>query len=248
MFITQYTQKSSQTHFLKIVKKNANHIHFFTPNKILHIILKLYSIINQINTSTNFAVHANFRLLYLMRDSNKIFIFNSHTFFKKWTNIYTFLFNLFYYKTTPIVFGSIFFKKEILSFNWISHLFKLSTWRLFSIFFIFKLTVHNRRLKTFYLQLRRKKINFALITDVEYHYKTIFYLKKTRWFTSALIPFNINPWYVMFALPILKNNFYAQFFFIKFLFFVKKTALYNYYQILQKFWTLTSISTQLLKV
>lgn len=174
--------------------------------------------------------------MYLVKNKDKYFIFNPQSFLKKWHNIYTFVFNVFYYKSAPVMFGSNFFKKEVLAFNWLLHVFKSSTWRLFSLFFTFKLTAHNRYLKPFYVQLRRKKINLALITDIEYHYKTIFYLKKSRWFVIALVSYNINPWIANYSMPIFKNNFFIQFFFIKFLFFLKKNALHCYYLSVQKFW------------
>ena len=174
---------------------------------------KLFFLINYISTSSNFSPHANFRLLGLLKFQDKSLIFLPKKFFFFWSEAISLFTNLFYFRKLPLIYSSKFFKKETLSLNWNLHKFSLSTWKYVSNFFTFYTTIYNKHLSKFFKKLKLLKFSFALIVDIEYHFKFLYYFHKFKWYLVALIPMHINPWIVNIALPVVSSNFFVQLFF-----------------------------------
>lgn len=209
---------------------------FSLPKKTLHQTLHLFFVVNQNSDFQQFKPHANFRLFFLQQLPDRQFLFKPAVFMRKWQNIYAFLYNSFYYNHTPLVFSSKFFKKETLSLNWFFHPLSLRAWRYSSFFFTFLITIYSRKLGFFYKKLKHRGVAYALIVDLEYHFKTLFYLRRNNWFTLALVPLNLNPWAVSLAVPIGSNDLFVQFFFFKFLIFARKESLLNQFLLFKKLW------------
>lgn len=208
----------------------------FTLENSLKYTLNLFFMINQTSAFQKYKPHAQFRLFYLYAQRDKQFIFSAPKFFKKWQNLYSLLYNIFYFNHLPLVFGSKFFKKETLSLNWFFNLINLDTWRYASFFFTFYISIYTRKINFFFKRLKEKKLSFALITDLEYHFKLLFYLRKNKWFTLALVPSNINPWSVSIALPVYKNDFFVQFFFYKLLLVIRKQSIFDNFNVSNQLW------------
>lgn len=76
-------------------------------------------------------------------------------------------------------------------------------------------------------------IKFLILIDCFYHFKNIYYFKKHNFFTLGLVTNSLNPLLVDFFIPILINNFFIHFFFIKFYLLTYKSVLfdkYNFYK------------------
>jgi hypothetical protein len=230
------TPSSQLLKFPDFHTQSKAHHQIINSRQTIHHIINLFFLINQSSDFQRYKPHANYRLMYLYLRTDKVFIFSPKRFFHKWQNIYSFLYNVFYFNHLPLVFGSKFFKKEIHSLNWYLNEFTLDSWRYASFFLTFYISIYNRKLNFFFKQLRDQKFAFALITDLEYHFKMLFYLRKLKWFTLALVPSNLNPWSVSVSLPIFKNDFYAQFFFIKLLVLIRKQALLAQHKICKAVW------------
>ena len=214
------------------------------PQQTFSFYLNLFILVNRTSNFSATQPHANYRLFYLHSEPGRVSILNPTQFFRKWSNSYEFLFNAFYFQFEPFIFSSKFFKKETLALNWSSHLMDITTWRYTSFFFTFFITVFTRKLQFFYKYFQRPSATFALITDLEYHFKTLFYLKRHRWFTLALVPINLDPWLVSFAVPVFKNDLFVQFFFIKILLLIRRQGVFHRFEIFKNFWVTTQLSYQ----
>jgi hypothetical protein len=128
------------------------------------------------------------------------------------------------------------FKKETLALNWNEDFFENLHLISNSFLFLNNFIKYGTKLDFFYYKLKNKKLDFFFITDVEFHFKNIHYFKKFNFFTIGLIPANLNPWLVSFAIPVFSNNFLNQFFFFKFFFIAYKKSLFEKYLFYLKIW------------
>ncbi len=221
---------------LELSTKTQKSVVFHSPKNTLHQTLHLFFIVNQNVDFQKYKPHAQFRLFWLQNLGHGEYLFKPSVFIRKWQNIHAFLYNSFYFNHLPMVFSSKFFKKETLALNWFFHPFSLHAWRFASFFFTFYITVYTRKLNFFYKQLKNRGTAFALIIDLEYHFKTLFYLRRNKWFTLALVPLNLNPWSVSMAIPIGTSSLFTQFFFYKFLILTRKKAVFDTNNVIKQLW------------
>jgi hypothetical protein len=145
---------------------------------------------------------------------------------------------MFFYKINPIIFSSPFFKKETLSFNWNFHNWEQALWRYYFNFFYFKFNKNTTKFDFFTLKLQEMDIDFFLITDVNYHFKNLYFFRNYKFYTIGLTPINVNPWIVNYPVPVVQNHYLMQLFFFKILMFVKKNSLLNKYFFYKKYYSL----------
>jgi hypothetical protein len=146
------------------------------------------------------------------------------------------LFNFFYYNRMPLIFGSAFFKQEILAINWQYTKLDLVTWKKTFPFFIFKTTVFSKSVDAFYSGLKKIGFRLFLIADCEQHRKLLYYLNKSKAFSIGLVTGNLDPWLVSFALPILSTNLLVQGFFLRFIVLTQKQAAHKHFEIKKTTW------------
>lgn len=72
--------------------------------------------------------------------------------------------------------------------------------------------------------LRALGLNVGVVTDVLYHAKTLYYLKRCTFYSLGLVPTIYNAYVVDFALPTAYESIFTQIFFIRFLIRVKQDA------------------------
>ncbi len=154
----------------------------------------------------------------------------------RWIESYNLIFNIFYYNFNPLFFGTVLFKNEILALNWNYNYFDINLWKYYFPFFIFKLNNYNKKTDFFFEKLNTYNINFFFISDCQYHYKNLHYLKKKNQYTLGLINFNINPWLVSYPILSFFENFLIQSFFFKFIIYIQKKTLLEQYCFFKKIW------------
>lgn len=221
-----------QNVFIKNTNEIVNKKHIFLKYKQTNFFFKFINLFFLFNCSTfnrTFKIHHDNNLFFI-NSYNSFFInLNIKKLILKWKETYFFLYNIFFYKTEPLVFGSILFKNEILAINWNYKFFELNIWKHYFPFFIFKLNNYNKKNEYFFTKILEKKINFLLITDCLYHFKTLFYLNKKKIYSIGLIPANLNPWIVSYPIISFFENYISQFFFLKLLLFIQKETLYFHF-------------------
>jgi hypothetical protein len=81
--------------------------------------------------------------------------------------------------------------------------------------------------------LKLRNFNIALVVDVLYHNKTVYYLHRNSFYTIGLVPVNYSSHLVNFAVPTSTENLQTQLFFIRFFIQIKKISrIYKYNQVL----------------
>jgi hypothetical protein len=150
--------------------------------------------------------------------------------------MYYFLFNLFYFDTELMVFGTSFFKKELLSFNW-----KVTN----SLKFIWRYTLPFLYLRSnkitdygYYVfnKLRLSGLRTAFVVDVMYHSKTLYYLHRSHFYTLGVVPTNVSAFSVNFAVPTAVDSVFSQLFFIRFVIKVRRAVNIRRYNSLRSDW------------
>lgn len=208
----------------------------FAKTKTFERILNLFLLMNSTTVDTTFKPHFNFRVLNLLKLKNNSLVFEPTSFFKKWHHIYLFLYNLFYFNQFPLIYGSPFCRKEILALNWSLNFFDFTTWKHTATVFTLKAPVYSQKYLLFFKRFLNCKISSVCITDIQFHFRTLHYLRKYNFFTMAFIPVGIDPWSVSFAFPILQDNFFMQLFFFKFFFLIRKHAMREKFILYKKLW------------
>jgi hypothetical protein len=184
-----------------------------THNRTL---FRLYLRVTSVSAQPLFAVHAGFRFLFLAHSKSAASVISISGLRARWHTAYLLLFNLSYFNMELLTFGTSIFRKELLSFNW-----KCLT----GLRFIWKYTLP-------FLHLRPNKItnlgyfvfnrmfvagaHAALVLDVSYHKRTLYYLHRTGFYTVGLVPTNYPPFTVNFAIPTGVDSVFTQLFFIRF--------------------------------
>lgn len=211
-----------------IVKKKHKLIHKKTFISYLNI-----SIYNHTNV---FKVHPSFNHLYVRQSVKGSYTINLLKFFSNWLNISSYLYNTLFYKLNPLLFGTVFFKNEINSLNWLS---------------LPKLNINIRLNKTliFTTPIKRNSIsskvvrilftlnsNTSFILDTNYHKSTLDYLHKLSIFTVGIVPTFYNAKVVDLALPISVDNIFSQLFIIKLITQTSKLVEYDRYNFYKKLW------------
>jgi len=212
---------------ISLISKNS-----FSIFKIFNLFFLFnYSIYNM-----NFKAHHLYKLFYFFSLKNKISLIDSNKFLNRWKDAYDLLYNVFYYDFNPIIFGSNLFKNEILSLNWNYGIFDINLWKFYFPFFVFKLNKFNKKTDFFFEKLSSLGVNFYLITDCEYHFKNIHYIKKKYFYSIGLVNINMDPWSVTYPIISFFESFLTQLFFFKLLIFIERKANYFKYCNFKIYW------------
>ena len=218
----------SSHHFSKLnIIRTHSKPQFFTNSKNENLFLlrsfKMYMKINIYNPS-NLRVHSSFFSSYLSFSSANVSVINVRRFFQYYKTFFNFVSNIFYYRLPFLSFGSSSFKKDILSLNW-SYLSRFNhMWKYTKPFFFF--TPNKIRNEMSVILENYTLINFhtAMILDVFYHAKTIYYLNITGFYTFGLVPTNTSKYSLNLSLPTTQESILSQIFFIRFLLVSKKNT------------------------
>lgn len=201
--------------------------------------LKMFKTFIKLNSNSAHNItttHFSFKSFYMGHRRGGLVILNTRKLFTRWKDIYHLLFNLFFYKLDMLLFGSSFFKSELLALNWQNmEKFKFM-WRYTRPF----LTLKSNKITTYgdfvFSRIGSLGFRLSLLVDVLYHNKTIYYLHRSGFYTMGLVPVNYNMNSVNFAIPTSSDSLMAQIFFIRFTTLVKQSTLTSRYNDLKRLW------------
>jgi hypothetical protein len=146
---------------------------------------------------------------------------------------------LYYYDIKFLTFSSSFFTKEVLSLNWLSFSNESlrSIWRFIQPFLLFKLGQIVNYGGFLFRKLRLSGLNVALVIDLLYHNKTLYYLNLNHFFVISLISSSSRFKNIDLVLPVNTNSIFSQLFFIRFLLLVRKDSQNTKYSFFKNNWT-----------
>ena len=202
------------------------------------LLINLLTILNYNFYNKLFATNTTNNLLNVFNKSNRLLIVDGRNIINRWNDAYTLFYNIFFYNHQYLIFSSAVFKQETLAINWDANVFDLNLWRYYSPFFCYKINRYNEKSNFFFKKLIENNINIFLITDINYHYKNLHYLKKKNAFTIGLISITDDLATVAYPILTLSDNYVVQLFFFKFVTYAQKNTLYNKYYNFKNKWQL----------
>lgn len=208
----------------------------FTNNYLLLKTFKTFLLSNTASNSTLYVPHASFSTFYLSHFKGGSIILNISKFFKKWKLAYALLYNLFFYKIPLLVFTPSFFKSENLAINWVELKQFSFLWRYIKPFLTFKSNKINDYGEFIFRKLKILGFNVGLITDVLYHSKSIYYLRRLNYYSIGLVPTIYHAKTLDLAIPTTNDSLISQVFFIRFVLKIKKVSLSARLLSLRKLW------------
>lgn len=177
-----------------------------------------------------------FNFFFVNNYNSKLTIVNVNKFIDRWLDSYNLLFNVFYYNFHPLVYASPLFKNETLSLNWFYNNWDVNLWRYYFSFFVFKVNKFTKKINFFYEKLKETRDNFFIVTDCLYHFKNLYYFRKTLSYTIGLVNVSQNPWIVSYPILTFADNYLNQLFFFKLIFYLSKQALKFKFFFFKKIW------------
>lgn len=187
-----------------------------------------------------FSFNHDFRFFFIHNTNEGAFVINTKVYFKRWIDAQIFFFNIYYYNFSPLLFGSNDFKYETLSINWSYLKLNLTIWNQISPFFIYKTPVYNLKTNFFFTKLKAVGSHFYVVSNPNYHFKTLHYLKKQQFFTLGPVSSNLSPWLLSYPIPVFTLNRLVEYYFIKFIIFYEKNAFFYKYNFFKSYWSLLS--------
>jgi hypothetical protein len=184
---------------------------------------------------------ASFRSFFLHHKAGGLITFNIGKLFQKWKMVYFLLYNVFYYKVPSLVFTSPLFKNESLSLNWLEISKFTSIWRYVKPFLTSKPNKINDNGELIFRKLKFLGMNISLVTDVLYHSKTIYYLRRLNYFNIGLVASTYDAGGLDLALPMVNTSLLSQLMFIRLISVVRQATLIDRLKKLQSFWQNYSI-------
>lgn len=199
-------------------------------------LFELYLRFTQISPTTFFKPHGAF-LTYFITNSNGVATFvNISKTYSRWVNFINLVKNIFTNEINTFLFTTASFRQECVAFNWTEKCLEYELFKRSTPYFFKKDIQFGSDSITIFNRLERSGLSTVFLTDPQYHWKNLFYLKRVGIYTISTTPLNANPWNVHFSLPAGSNNLISQYFFIKLITMFKHEVKLNAYQSLKKLW------------
>ena len=189
------------------------------------------------NRRTNFfSPHANFKNMFLFDSTKTTVFFNYSRLYMRWTHTYNLLINIFFRELTPVLFATKMFRKEVTAFNWSLDVLDQGLFKHSSPYFFLKDCNYGDQGRYVFSELERAGLNVSFVTDIKYHEKNVYFLKRFNSYTIGIVPFNMNPWLVSYCIPIATNNIIIEFFFFKLISFIRQFVATQQYTRTRQLW------------
>ena len=201
--------------------------------------LKLFQLFLKLTCSQPFFYskqHYAYRLLFSNLNPNELLYVDLGKAFSRWASTQSLLVNLFYYDIRILSFGSKLLSNEILSLNW-----KLATPNLlshstFNKSFFFTSAKTGPLYSKSFLRLSKFKIENAFVFDLNFHQRTIFFLRRYKFFTLGIVASTQNPWLLDYSIPVFSSNILTQHYFIKLFLYTFSTSRHLYFSNCKSLW------------
>lgn len=198
-------------------------------NNLFHSIFLIYIQYTTLTSHQFFVPHTNFKHLFIFSQYQTTYYLNIPKMHSKWNNTCNFILNLFFIKSNLMVFTVKTLKNEALSFNWSFNLLNYNLFKYASPIFFNRDTSFGVNSTLIFKKFSQNNLNTVFLTDIKYHEKNLYYLKKFNTTTIGLVSYNLNPWLVTYAIPTATNSLFIQYFFIKLLVYFQQYSLNRQY-------------------
>lgn len=151
-------------------------------------------------------------------------LISADRYYARWVDAYNLLFNLHYADAQVQAFSNKLFIEESLVYNWNQSYKDYKLFRYVQQFFIFRDLPHGSYTHSAIFTILLQKLDYALVIDLKNHRKLLGYLQKYSLYSLGLVPSNQSPWQLSYPIPMFSDSNLSQYYFIRWLFFVKSRA------------------------
>lgn len=233
---TLNTKFKTLNRFVKISTVSDYKVPNFSNTSKTFQLFKVFLNTSTFITKSAFKVHPSSRFIFLNYASKGSRIFSLKKLFNRWQDFYHLVFNIFFYKISIITFGTSFFKNELLTLNWFINEKIKKHWRYVRPYIFSKENKINDNNNNIFSLLSLRNINLSFVIDVNYHRRTIYYLKRFNFFTIGVVPISSDMFTVDFAMPSSSESATSQLFFIRLVLHIRRNVYKTQYTQYKKYW------------
>jgi hypothetical protein len=177
--------------------------------------------------------HRSFRSIYLGRSGGWGTAFHSIAQLRGvWVLFYSLLYHLTYHNIQSLMFAPPSFHREVLALNWEMATNLKGMWRFVRPFMTLRASQFLDKTDYVFTRIRMSGVSLAIVSDIQYHKRTLHHLKSNGYFTLGLVPISSSRYLVDCALPISNQGSVAQLFFLRFIIRMRREALTRRYSYL----------------
>ena len=188
-------------------------------------------------SDSSYVIHAYWRPFFIRGfGSNVSPYIDPMKLIQRWTHTYHLLYNLFYNQSQMLVFSNKTLRTESSAFNWTQPVIHSSLFRYSTPFFWLKNNSYGNDILVMYNKLSDRGLEASFVTDTRYHQQTVFFLRKCGIYTIGLVAYTANPWLLHYPLPVASSTLFTQYFFLKYVIYMKRSALFHCFRQLQQSW------------
>jgi len=188
------------------------------------------------NSTEFFKIHPSCKFFFSQQKKNGISVYSLTRLFNRWYDFFNLVFNILYFNINCLYFGNKLFKNEILSFNWSLTSNLKHYWKHIRPYLYLKPHKINDKTNVLFSNITEYNTSISFIFDTCYHTNTVYYLKRWNFYTIGSVPITSNMYNVHFALPISDDSVFMHLFFMRLVFFIKKSSLEYKYRNLRLNW------------
>jgi len=189
---------------------------------------------------SNLHYHTNrdFQLMFLSHstDDLAVSVISARKYFARWVDAYNLLFNIFYSDASIQMMSNRLFIEESLVFNWQYSSRNYKIFKYTQPYFMFKDFTHGGFVRSAVFSIFLQNIDLGIIVDMNNHKILRGHLRRYGLYMVGLVPINYSPWKVSYPIPAFSDSQLSQFYFIKWLFFIRGRAENHKYQNLIGLW------------
>ena len=176
--------------------------------------------------TVTYKTHREFRIMFMHDSGSRPLtgIISASRVFARWTDAYNLFFNLAYSDAEVQLFSNKLFLEEALVFNWNQSLFDYKLFKYTQPFFAFKDGTHGEHIHLSVFVTLLQKLDLAIVVDLKNHNKFLRYLKRYNLYSIGLVPSNQSPWAVSYPVPAFSDSYVAQYYFLRWIFFIRGKA------------------------
>ena len=199
-------------------------------------LFELYLQFTQVSPTAFFKPHGNLLPFFINNlTGNSTFVNVSKT-YSRWLQFNQLLENIFINDLKCFIFSVKPLRQECTAFNWTEKCFDYDLFKKSTPYFFKKDIQFGSDSITIFNRFERAGLSTAFVTDSQYHWKNLYYLRRVGVYTISPTALNSNPWDVHFSLPVGSNNLVSQYFFVKLLISKKHHTKYRKFEQLKLNW------------
>lgn len=164
-----------------------------------------------------YASNRDFRVMFVSSylSNGRPDLVSPERYYMRWVEVSNLLNSLFRANSQIQVLSNKVFTEESLVFNWHYSSKNYKLFKLIQPFFSFSDIKHGGYVQSAIQLVRKFKVDWLLIIDLNYHKNLLGYFQKVGFYSIGLVPVNYSPWKVSYPVPTFADSKVSQYYFIR---------------------------------